>query len=201
MSPIPVNLAIEDELSEAVLRRLLDYVNRDYHVGTAYGRTGYGYLRKTIQGWNAGARSIPFILLTDLDEYPCPPALIQEWLNVPIHPNLIFRVAVREVESWLLADAANIARFLSISRQSIPIRCDDIRDPKRTLVDLARRSRSSEVRDGVVPGPHSTASQGPDYNGVLIRFVKEFWDVDRAGQASPSLEGAINRLRLFNPIW
>ncbi len=35
MSGIPVNLGIEDELSEAVLRRVLDYLRRDYFVGFA----------------------------------------------------------------------------------------------------------------------------------------------------------------------
>src|SRR5271163_4824291 len=111
MSPIPINLAVEDELSETVLRAILAFVDREYWIGTTYGRNGYGYLRRTITGWNRAAHGTPFVLLTDLDSSPCPSALIQEWLRVPLHPNLIFRVAVREVEAWLLADARNLARF------------------------------------------------------------------------------------------
>ena len=65
MSPIPINLAVEDDLSEWVLRVLIDYVNREYSIGTTYGRNGFGYLRKTVRGWNTAARGIPFVLLTD----------------------------------------------------------------------------------------------------------------------------------------
>jgi hypothetical protein len=60
MTPIPLNLAVEDRLSESVLRPLLAEVNRRYVVGTVYGRDGFGYLRKTIAGWNhapGGVRS------------------------------------------------------------------------------------------------------------------------------------------------
>jgi hypothetical protein len=67
MSSLPVHLAIEDELSEAVLRRLLAETNRGYTIGTAYGRSGYGYLRKTIGGWNHAAKGVPFVVLTDED--------------------------------------------------------------------------------------------------------------------------------------
>ena len=79
-TPIPVNLAVEDELSEAVIRRLLRHSKRQYAIGTVYGRNGFGYLRKTIAGWNKAARGIPFLVLTDLDTYPCPTALIEDWM-------------------------------------------------------------------------------------------------------------------------
>ena len=46
---IPINLATEDELSEAVLRRLIDYTKRGHAIGTTYGRGGYGDLRKIRQ--------------------------------------------------------------------------------------------------------------------------------------------------------
>jgi hypothetical protein len=201
MSPIPVNLAIEDELSESVLRTLLNYVDREYFVGTAYGRQGFGYLRKTAVGWNVGAKGTPFVLLTDLDDYVCPSALIQEWLNVPLHPNLIFRVAVREVEAWLLADRINIARFLSVAQARVPLNCDDLADPKRELIQLARKSRSRDMRERIAPRIDSTAQQGPDYNGCLTAFVKSEWDIQTACNASPSLARAVQRLTSFTPIW
>jgi hypothetical protein len=201
MSPIPVNLAIEDELSETVLRKLLDHINREYFVGTVYGRGGFGYLRRTVPGWNVGARGTPFVLLTDLDRYPCAPALIQEWLTVPRHPNLLFRIAVREVEAWLLAGRVNIARFLSVPEATVPAVCDSLDDPKRQLVKLARRSRSREIRQRIAPRKRSTATQGPDYNGCLGEFVKHSWNVDVAGAASPSLARTLHRLATFTPYW
>src|SRR5690349_4586801 len=110
MSLIPVNLATEDELSEVVLRKILAHLNR-YAVGNCYRRGGFGYLQRTISGWNRAARGIPVIVLTDLDQCACPPNLLNNWLNAPCHPNLLFRVAVREVEAWLLADPVHLSQF------------------------------------------------------------------------------------------
>jgi len=56
MNPIPVNLAIEDELSETVLHRIIAHTGRGYAIGTAYGRGGFGYLKRTIHGWNRPPR-------------------------------------------------------------------------------------------------------------------------------------------------
>ncbi len=196
MNPIPVNLAVEDPLSEAVLRRLLAGVAGKYAIGTVYGHTGFGYLRKTVRGWNHAARGVPFVLLTDLDKYSCPPELLQDWLNQPQHPSLLFRVAVREVEAWLLADRNNIAAFLGV-----PVDPESVADPKAALVNLARRSRRAEVRERVVPRRGSTARVGPDYNGCLGDFVRRTWNVEAAANMSHSLRRAVDRLRHFQPTW
>ena len=201
MSPIPINLAVEDDLSEWVLRVLIDYVNREYSIGTTYGRNGFGYLRKTVRGWNTAARGIPFVLLTDLDKATCPADLIQEWLGVPLHPNLIFRVAVREVESWLLADVRNLASYLTVRQSMIPTNCDALDDPKAELVKVANRAKSRDIRERIVPSPGSTAKQGPDYNGCLGVFVRDHWDIGEACAASASLNRAFQRLKTFEPSW
>jgi len=200
MTSIPINLATEDELSQITLLRLLAGVNR-YAVGTAYRRRGFGYLRRTIHGWNNAARSIPFVVLTDLDTWECPPRLISDWLDVPKHPNLLLRVAVREVESWILADPENLAKFLGVSRALIPTDTDTIADPKAAIVNLARRSRSKALFNSIVPGRNSTAKQGPDYNGCLGSFVQEHWDIDTARQRSPSLARTLDRITSFTPVW
>ncbi len=201
MSIIPVNLAVEDQLSEAVLRRILSHVGRGYAVGTAYNRGGYGYLKKTVHGWNRAAASTPFVLLTDLDtRYACPLELIQDWLPVPRHENLLFRVAVREVEAWLLGDRVNFAKFLGVPEKDLPREVETI-DPKEALIRLARRSRRRDVRERIVPKPGSTARQGPDYNGCLIEFVYSGWDIEASGRECSSLRHALVRLRTFTPVW
>jgi hypothetical protein len=201
MSVIPVDIAVEDALSETVVRRLLAYADRGYAVGVAYGRRGYGYLRGTIRGWNRAARGKPFIVLTDLDRHPCPTALIQEWLPEPQSPNLLLRIAVREVEAWLLADRANLAKYLSISPTRMPVEPDSLNDTKASLVDLAARSRSREVRTGIAPKRGSTAKQGPDYNASLSDFARSKWDIDAAQESSPSLARTVVRLETFTPVW
>jgi hypothetical protein len=200
MNPIPINLAIEDRLSESVLRRLLDHVNRGYCVGTAYGKSGSGYLRKTISGWNNGAKGIPFAVLTDLDDFLCPGQLIESWLGNTKHHNLLLRVAVREVESWLLADGRNLSSYLSISPRLMPDDPDSLADAKRTLVSLAARSRSPDIRSRLVPKRGSTATQGRDHNSLSI-FVDSAWDVEAARTKSPSLQRALVKLEIFQPTW
>ena len=201
MTPIPVNLAIEDELSEVVLRRLLAHAERGYAVGNAYGRSGYGYLKRTISGWNRAARSIPFVVLTDLDDNDCAATLIENWLTEPRHPNLIFRVAVREVESWLLAGKSELAKFLQCPERTIPDRPDALSDPKRSLVESARASRSAAIRSRLVPKKGSTAKQGPDYNACLGAFVRTHWVIGAAAANSPSLARAVRRFHAFDPAW
>lgn len=201
MSGIPVNLATEDELSEIVLRRLLALTSRGYHVGTVYRRGGFGYLRRTINGWNTAAKGSPFVVLTDSDNSPCPSALIRSWLTSPLHSNLIFRVAVREVESWLLADTGNFAKFLGVEEFRVPAHPDEIPDPKEALMELARRCRSSDIRGRLLPRRGSTAEQGPDYNGCLGGFVAKEWDARSAARQSPSLAKAMKRFETFTPVW
>lgn len=198
---IPINLAVEDELSEAVLRRLLDHADRDYQVGQSYRRGGYGYLRRTIEGWNRAARGIPFIVLTDLDRATCPPELIRQWLTNPQHPNLLFRIAIREVESWLLADSGELPSYLNVRVDRMPNDPDGLADAKRAIVDLARSSRTAQIRSRIVPKQDSTAKQGPDYNACLCSFVATRWDVDQACQRSASLARTVARLASFEPVW
>ncbi len=59
-------------------------------------------------------------------------------------PYMCFRVAVREVEAWLLADREQIARFLSIARSRVPQSPETLDNPKQRLVELARHSRRRE---------------------------------------------------------
>jgi len=202
MSPIPVHLAVDDDLSELVIRRLLLDTGRNYSVGNVFGRGGFGYLQSKAKNWNAAAAAgTPILLLTDLDHHPCPSGLIKDWLEVDLHANLVFRVAVREVESWVLADREGFADFLGISDVVIPVQPDQIPDPKQSLVNLARRSPRRTLRESIVPRQGSTAVQGPDYNTCLGGFVRKQWNRNAAVQRSPSLSRAWKRLMVFEPTW
>jgi hypothetical protein len=202
MSPIPLHLIVEDELSEVVIRRVLADTDRDYYVGAAYGRSGFGYLQSTADKWNAAAAAgTPILLLTDLDHRHCAPELIAGWLRHQCHANLLFRVAVREVESWVLADRQGFAEFLGISDALVPAQPDLEADPKQTLINLARRSRRSALRSSIVPRKGSTAIQGPDYNGCIGDFVRNEWDSNAAKDRSPSLNRAWQRFMSFEPLW
>ncbi|MBI3473740.1 MAG: hypothetical protein HY013_20485 [Candidatus Solibacter usitatus] len=156
--PIPIQVAVEDPLSDAVVRTLLGQSSSKFAIGATYMRGGFGYLRRTVAGFNQAAHGTPFLVLTDLDRAACPPALIGDWLPQPKHHNLIFRVAVRAVEAWILAHREEFARLLGIRASLIPDEPDVLENPKATLVGLAAKSRLRSVRDAIVPARGSTAA-------------------------------------------
>ena len=80
--------------------------------------------------------------------------------------------AVREVEAWLLADAARLGRFLGVPAARIPLSPDTLRNPKQEMVNLARRSRSRSIREDLVPRPEGGRQVGPAYTSRLIEFVQ-----------------------------
>jgi hypothetical protein len=195
-----ITLAVEDPLSEAVLRTILRQSGRPYHVQSCIGLSGFGYLRKNIRELNHAARKLPILVLTDLDRAECAPILRREWLNVSPHQNLMFRVAVREVESWIMAHRTEFAAFLGIRTDLIPTNPDGLNDPKRTLLDLTAKSRKRELREAMIPAPKSTAKVGPDYNGRLGEFVIMNWDVREAAKNSLSIRKALRAITSFDPV-
>jgi hypothetical protein len=196
---IPIHLAVEDILSEAVLRMLLKQSGKNFEVGSCFRRRGFGYLRTKIEGFNNAAKGTPFLVLTDLDQSECAPRLIKEWLTSRKQPNLIFRVAVRAVESWLLAHRKALSGFFGISENQFPSDPDGIPNPKKFLIRLAAKSRKRELRKSIVPAPGSTALIGPDYNGKMIEFVEREWQVREAVKYSQSLKKAVTAINSFQP--
>ena len=72
-TPIPINIAVEDELLETMAARVLSEIDRNYATGTVYNRGGFGYLKKNIRAFNSAARAgTPFLVMTDLDTQLCP---------------------------------------------------------------------------------------------------------------------------------
>ncbi|PIG93111.1 hypothetical protein [Gloeocapsopsis sp. IPPAS B-1203] len=201
MTDIPINLAVEDDLSEAVLKEILKQSQRPFSIGTCLKHRGYGYLKKILPGINHAAKGSPYLVLTDLDKNECPLALIAEWLSHPKHPNLIFRVAVTEVEAWLLAHREAFAQFLGISVDLIPDDVDSIPEPKQLLIELTKKSKKRYLRDAIVPAKNSTAKIGKDYNGQLIQFINQNWRSEMAKTHSRSLERAVNAIVHFEPTW
>ena len=201
MHEISINLVYEDTLSGAVLRKLLSNSGRNYLEGYSYLSAGYGWIKKKVGGLNSAARGMPYLILTDLDRYECPPALLEDWGIEKRHPNLLFSIAVREVEAWILACRGAFAKYLSVNEQLIPRNVDGISDPKSLLISIARRSRKKNVRTDIVPQQGSTAKVGPDYNGSLIYFVEKFWDPNVAKGLSPSLRRTVELLDAFQPVF
>lgn len=188
-----VSCAVEGALDEVIARRLLAHVG--LACGSIYGGEGKQHLRRSMRGYARAALRAPWLVLVDLDhEHPCAAALVGEWL--PQVPTLMrLRVAVREIEAWLLADRVGIAAFLSVSRDRIPRSVDELVNPKSLMINVASRSRRRAIREGMPPRAASGRSIGPLYVTELSRFVREHWDVDEAALASSSLCRCIRALR------
>jgi hypothetical protein len=191
-----VILAVEDTLSDAVSTKILE--NFGIEIMLRIGFKGNSYLKQKAPSLNQTARgSYDVFMLTDLDSpQNCPPQLIQSWIRAPLDSGFFLRVAVMEVESWIMADRSALAGFLSIPVNRIPSNTDVIDNPKEFLVSLARRSNKRRLRDQLVPGPRAaTARVGPEYNSRFSEFVQTHWDLERAAVASPSLKRTVDRIR------
>jgi hypothetical protein len=188
-------IATEDALSEAVAESLLTQSGiRDIH--TKIRREGFGYLKKRVAELNRMAEKVmPVLLITDLDQKNCPAQMIAEWLPVRRNERLLLRVAVRETESWVLADRTAFARFIGISVAAIPTAPDELSDPKAALLRLVRQSSSRHLKQDILPAKRSTSPVGLGYNSQLCHFVRAHWKSNRAAEYSPSLSRALLRVQ------
>ena len=187
-----VSYVVEGDPDEEVLKRLaieLDIKLRLFFKG------GKSQLKDRIIKFNQYAHFYPLIVLVDLDEkIKCAPCLKTKWIPNP-NQFMCFRVVIREIETWLLTDKDNIAKFLSIDILFVPSYPETIADPKKTMIDLAKRSRKKNIREDMVPRPGSDRKIGPAYNSRLIEFIRNYWKPEIAAEKSDSLQRCIKRLR------
>lgn len=189
-----ITIATEDELSEAVGSRLVAEVLPEFDIVQKLRRGGNGYLRTKCQSFNQMAVRHPVLLITDLDNSDCASALIESWFGIlPRHANLKFRVAVREIESWLLADHQGMQNLLVNGANNIAANPDELPNAKEYLLQLAKRA-PRDVRNDLIRTKGALAKQGLGYNSRLCAFVREVWEPARASQRSDSLARAIRRL-------
>ncbi len=163
-----------------------------------YGKNGKSFLRQKIQSYNQAAFYSPWIILVDLNhDAECAPALRTLWLPDPA-PNMFFRIAVREVEAWLLGDQERIAAFLNVALSKIPENPEILDDPKQFMIELAANSRRREIREDMMPRPGSGRKIGPAYSSRLIEFATDRqsgWRPEVAARNSDSLNRCLRRLR------
>lgn len=181
-----ISLLVEGRLDEAVAKRIILEVGGE--TGVTYGQKGAPYIRKKIGGFNNLAQGTPILCLIDLaDVAPdCPVDLLEKWLPHR-NPEMLFRVVVTEIESWILADRRSISHFLGVRQSLVPHDSSTLEDPKASLVALARQSRFERIRKGLVPTDPTQNSQGSSYTTELRDFVFNRWDPVQAASNSDSL--------------
>ena len=193
--PVVVTAAVEGLADEVVLKRVCFFVGAT--VGQVYGRYGKSYILTRLNGYNHSAQFRHWVVLVDLDnDGDCAPEVLPRWLPVPSRL-MRLRVAVRELEAWLLADPERIAKFLGVAVAEIPVDPDHIADPKRLMVRLAQSSRRRAIREDMVPNLGSGQQVGPAYTSRLIEFIQSAesgWRPDVAAGNSDSLRSCISAI-------
>ena len=185
--------AVEGLIDAAIARRLAHFVGFDQC--TVYETGGKPRLDERLSSYNAASKHGAWLVIRDLDrDAECAAQLINARLP-RISPTMCFRVAVCAVEAWVMADVDEFARAFGMTMSALPVRPDEVTDPKLTVVNLARRSRFKLVREDLVPGNGLSARVGPLYNARMVEFVQTRWLPERAGTRSDSLRRCLRALR------
>lgn len=180
-----MTLVVEGPTDAAVLKRTV--AETGLVAGTEYITYGKGSLDRRIDGYNSAARFSAWLVLRDLNnDAPCAPALVARLLPRPA-PQMCLQIAVRAMEAWLLADADAIGQFLGVPKTLVPSEPEGLDRPKRDLVNIARRSRTSAIREAIVPAAETTATVGPGYTAAITEFAQREWRPRVAARRSPSL--------------
>ncbi len=160
---------------------------------------GQGALKKKCPKFlNMAKGGLYTFSLADLDTCVCAEALIRQWFalykgeNIALPKQVIFRVAIREIESWIMADRDAWSDYIGIARGNFSTKPDALPDPKQYLLSVIRGKGHRKYHRQMLPA--GTASIGPLYNTVLCKFVRERWSSVRASEYSPSLSRAIMAL-------
>ncbi len=191
----PVVLVAEDALGAAVLHRLVtDMTRLEPRPHQVEGSNGAVFARMRHYA-EAGRRGVPHLVLTDLDRHPCAPRLLSGQRIGSRMPGVVVRVAVREVEAWLIADRRGLAEYIKVPMAKVPARPEELMEPKEVLLQLSRKSADREFRREVLPEPGSLARKGVGYNRTFARFVSTTWRPDRAAERADSLLRAIRAIR------
>jgi hypothetical protein len=186
-------LATEDVLSEQAGLRIA--AEAGLLVGQQLRRNGSGYLKSRIPNFCKIASFQPVVVIADLDQVRCPSQLLVDWLGRRERPDdLVIRVAVREIESWLMADHQAMRRLLGRRAGKLPREPEALLDPKGTLLNLARHA-PRDVREDLLPPEGAIASQGLGFNPRRGNLIRTDWSPARAAERSPSLRKTRERLR------
>ena len=192
-----VTVALEGDCDVPVIRKLLAATGHELAI--VQGLRGKTFLTANLMGYNNAARFSPWLVVRDLDhDAECAGELIAKLLPVP-SAKMMLRIAVRETEAWLLADKASVAVFLSVAKSRVPTDPDGLEDPKQSLVNLARQSKKTAIRQDMVPPVGWSGVVGPAYMSRIEEFARDHWNPSEAAKSSDSLKRCFSRLLAWNP--
>ena len=194
---VPIAIATEDELSEAMALRLVAELPQAHRVTHCLRKGGFGYLSSKMGNWCQMAQHQVMLVVTDLDQVDCALALRRQWFGRLHAPeSMLLRVAVRESEAWALSDHVAIRQLLG-PKGSLPTAPESLPDPKQALLKLAK-SAPKDIKADLLRESNGRLQQGLGYNSRLVAWIQTVWSPERAAERSPSL--ARTRMRLNEAV-
>ncbi len=197
-----IRYACEDAPSRAVAIKLINQEKDNCEIRELGGSgSGCGSIFARLDKYNEISKNVnsPVIVFIDLDNTPCAPRLLADH---PIHnmqpPNKFqIRVAVREVESWLLADKQGMETYFGIPQNAITHDPEALPNPKQALLNLIKEKARAEFKREMLP--KGKAKIGSKYNKHLTDFINTAWDSTRACANADSLDRAIKGIQKITP--
>ncbi len=176
----PINLLVEGTTDEPALTRIVSDSGRE--ILAVYGRHGKSWIDMNLGKYNQAARYGKWLAVRDLDtDASCAAQLVARLLPQP-SPQMHLRIAVHQLEAWLLGDRNGSSEFFGLRLSTIPREPENVINPKAMLVTLCRSSRFRRIREGMVPGVGSTAKVGPEYVGLITEFCTGRWNWRQAAE-------------------
>lgn len=193
-----VHLVLEGALEVPLAQRLLTFCGHEsgfvYRLNGARNVKGKAHRYHTLT--KTGAAVLVLSDFMDANQ-PCIPMARHDYLDRYLHepsPKFLLRFAVQELESWILADRKGASDYLHVPLSKIPAQPESLSDPKLALVNLARKSKSSLIRECIVPDEQHGGVVAPSYVEVMSRFLVTSWSPRRAQENSESLRRCITAL-------
>jgi len=200
-----VYIAGEDQATKEILVRLIDNIE-GLSIFIDLPARG-GKIKSMISKFNSLSDTRPVILLTDLDQYNCPPELLSVWFKKEVrNENFYARVAFDEAEAWLMADREGFSNYFKVPIDKIPASTtisrlkpdvNELRFPYKSSLyftnEIIPHSSSKQFREDFKSDTGSL--KGPLYNTRLIPFIKNHWNIEMASSNSHSLRNTIRRLQ------
>lgn len=165
-------------------------------VQAKYDCRGKPNLDRRLNGFLTASAYTPWIILRDLDQDAACPAELIASMGITVPPLCRFRIVVRAVEAWLLADWQGISEWLKVKPSIIPPQPELLSNPKQSMAQLAAHSKSRALRDRLVARPEDGSVVGPEYGSALYEFIDNHWNPERAvgNDRAPSLTKAFAKI-------
>lgn len=186
-----IHALVEGHLDGRLLRILLRQLGLGERELVLRDAGGHSNFWKAAERYNEAGRHRTVVGLADLEQAHCASQQLAT-LKHGLANGFKLRLAVRMIESWMVADRTAFASFIGVPLSRIPVEPDLEPHPKRMVAALAKQSSRRTIREGIAP-QHNGALVGPEFTTLMAHFVECKWDSSRARQHSPSLDRACLR--------